>query len=546
MDHQELFDCPICLQLLEDPVTTACGHSFCVKCINTFWHTNNRRGTYSCPQCRQAFRPRPVLKKNTLLVVLLEEHKKTTSAAAGDTFASPGDVQCDACSGRKRKASMHCLVCLASYCKTHLQPHFEVPPLKKHRLIQASKGIKESICDRHGKLLEIYCCTDQQCICLLCLTNDHKGHDTVAYEAMQRQLERSKQETADRVVDSEKKMAELRRAADDTRNAAFKVCNDFERLCEERIRLYIRSVERKCSEMRERVGETEKSGVDWTSSCLGQLRRHVSELKGREDKLNQLSLTEDPAKFLEGFQALGDLPVFTDSHESHDMLSNFVTAQKNKLKDMCDQMKNELFSHCEENLVSNEPRHRADTPSRRYLLSSYSKVEVDPNTVAACLCLSDGNREISWSGNDQAHPDHTDRFTYYHQALGKVGLTGRHYWEVEWDVGLVEVAVAYKNIQRKGSGKDCSFGHNNHSWKLVCFPSGCTFWHNNLHIGQIPPARSRKVGVHLDYKEGILCFYSISGLGDLTLLHKIKSTFTKPLYPGFCVDLGSTLKICRI
>lgn len=178
---QELFDCSICLQLLEDPVTTACGHSYCIKCLNAFWDRNNNRGrSYSCPQCRQTFHPRPNLKRNTLLADLLEEHRRATGAAAGDTYAAPGDVQCDACMGRKRKASMFCLMCLASYCETHLKPHFEVPPLKKHKLIQATARIKDSICGRHDKLLEVYCRTDQQFICLLCLMDEHKGHDTVA------------------------------------------------------------------------------------------------------------------------------------------------------------------------------------------------------------------------------------------------------------------------------------------------------------------------------------------------------------------------------
>lgn len=147
---------------------------------------NNRGRTYSCPQCRQTFSPRPVLKRNTLLADLLEEHKRTTGqskAAAGDTYAAPGDVQCDACTGRKRKASMFCLVCLASYCETHLKPHFEVPPLMKHNLIQASARIKDSICGRHDKLLEVYCHTDQQYLCLLCVMDEHKGHDTVAVAA---------------------------------------------------------------------------------------------------------------------------------------------------------------------------------------------------------------------------------------------------------------------------------------------------------------------------------------------------------------------------
>lgn len=175
-----------------------------------------------------------------------------------------------------------------------------------------------------------------------------------------------------------------------------------------------------------------------------------------------------------------------------------------------------------------------------------SNMEVDPNTVAACLHLSDGNREISWGESDQAHPDHPDRFTVFHQALCKDSLTRDHYWEVEWDGGIVEVAVSYKDIKRKGSGKDCCFGHNKLSWKLVCSPSGCTFWHNKLHKANIPPACSRRVGVYLDYRAGLLCFYSVSVSGRFTCLHQTKTIFTEPLYPGFCVDLGSTLKICKL
>ncbi|XP_035520632.1 E3 ubiquitin-protein ligase TRIM47-like [Morone saxatilis] len=548
---QELFDCSICLQLLEDPVTTACGHSYCIKCLNAFWDRNNNRGrSYSCPQCRQTFHPRPDLKRNTLLADLLEEHRRATGAAAGDTYTAPGDVQCDACTGRKRKASMFCLMCLASYCETHLKPHFEVPPLKKHKLIQASARIKDSICGRHDKLLEVYCHTDQQFICLLCLMDEHKGHDTVAVAVqrgeMQRQLERNKQEIADRVMNSERKMAELRQAADSIKNAAWEACDDFERRCAEHIRFYTLFVEKKCSQMREKVGEAEKAGVDWTDSRLGQLTREVLELRRREDKLNQLSQTEDLIQFFQGFQALGDLPAFTDSQERPDTLTEFVTAQKDKLKNVCNKGKNELVAHSEENMLSKQPTLRKEITSRTDLFTKRSKIEVDPNTVAACLCLSDGNREISWGGRDQAHPDNPDRFTFNHQALCQKGLEGSHYWEVEWDGGVVDLAVSYKGIKRKGLGKECCFGHNGLSWKLTCSSSGCRFWHNNLHKGQIPPARSRRVGVHLDFEEGRLAFYNVSDTETLTLLHQIQTTFTEPLYPGFSVDLGSTLRICNI
>ncbi|TNN59782.1 Tripartite motif-containing protein 16 [Liparis tanakae] len=534
----DLFDCSICLQLLNDPVTTACGHSYCLRCINDFWdEPNTHREGYSCPQCRQTYTPRPVLKRNILVAALLEEHERTASHnaaadAAADAAAAtaPGDVQCDACTGTKRRAWMFCFECLASYCETHLKPHFEVATLRSHNLIQASARAKDSMCGRHGKLLEIYCRSDQQFACVMCVIEEHTSHDTVTVAAerceTQAHLERGKREVADRVLHCERKMRELSQAADSIRDAKWTACDDFERLCVERIRIFVHSAERKRSEMKEKLGEAEKAGVDWTNGHIGQLEREVLELRRREDDLDQLSLIEDPIQFLKGVHALGGLPVFTDWHEGLDTLTEFTSTQTDKLINICSKEKKELLSHSKEHLQAT--------------------VELDPNTAAACLCLSDGNRAISWGDGDQAHPDHTDRFSFYHQALCQGGLEGSHYWEVEWDGGVVDLAVSYKGIQRKGPGGGACFGHNELSWKLTCSSSGCTFWHNNLHRGRMPPVLSRRVGVHLDHAAGQLGFYSVSGSDTLTLLHLIQTTFTEPLFPGFSVDLGAMLKICKL
>lgn len=83
------------------------------------------------------------------------------------------------------------------------------------------------------------------------------------------------------------------------KDAAFEACDDFERLCAEHIRLCIRSVERKCSEMRATIGEAEKAGVDRVNSHLERLKREVLEMRRREDKLSQLSQTEDPIQFFQ-------------------------------------------------------------------------------------------------------------------------------------------------------------------------------------------------------------------------------------------------------
>ena len=174
--------CPICIDPLKNPVTIPCGHSYCMECIVYYWDQDDQKGVCSCPICQESFIPRPVLKKNTVLVDLVDKIEKMgfESASTSNCYAGSEDIDCDVCTERKQKALKSCLVCLASYCEAHLQPHHESPAFKNHKLVKASSNLQEKICSSHNKLLEVFCRTDQKCICYLCFVGQHKDHETVS------------------------------------------------------------------------------------------------------------------------------------------------------------------------------------------------------------------------------------------------------------------------------------------------------------------------------------------------------------------------------
>lgn len=121
--EKDQFSCPICLDVLKDPVTTACGHSYCMGCLKDCWDQDEQKHVYSCPQCRQTFFPRPVLNRNTMLAVLVEkliytDFQDTSSVRCYDGVEN---IDCDICTEEKLRAVKSCLVCLTSYCENHLK-----------------------------------------------------------------------------------------------------------------------------------------------------------------------------------------------------------------------------------------------------------------------------------------------------------------------------------------------------------------------------------------------------------------------------------------
>ncbi|KAL3988953.1 hypothetical protein ACER0C_013271 [Sarotherodon galilaeus] len=534
------FCCSVCLDLLNDPVTIPCGHSYCMNCIKTHWDGEEKKKIYSCPQCRQTLTARPVLVKNTMLADFVEELKKTglQAAPADHCYAGPEDVACDVCTGRKMKAFKSCLFCLASYCKEHLQPHYDVVPLKKHKLMEPSNKLQENICSRHDEVKKMFCRTDQQSICYLCSVDEHKGHDTVSAAAerteRQRELEVSRQNIQQRIQDREKDVKLLQQEVEAINQSADQTVEHSEKIFTELIHL----IQKRSSDVKQQIRSQQETEVSRVKELEEKLEQEITELKRKDAELKQLlkqlSHTQDHNHFLHNCPSLSALSESTDSSSINirplryfEDVTAAVSEVRDKLQDILrEEWTNISLTVTEVDVLLSDPPE----PNTRAGFLKYSyEITLDPNTAHKQLLLSEGNRKVTLMNQQQSYSDHPDRFIVRYQVLSRESLTGRCYWEVQWRGRGGYVVVSYKNITREDCGNESKFGRNEKSWALNCYQNSYKLWHNNIQTPVSGPQSSR-VGVYLDHRAGILSFYSISE--TMTLLHRVQTTFTQPLYAG--------------
>ncbi|XP_019906118.2 E3 ubiquitin-protein ligase TRIM58-like [Esox lucius] len=154
--HQ--FRCSVCSEVLRDPVSIPCGHSYCRQCISTYWAHPGPARDYMCPQCSRRSRTRPELYPNSALAWMIQKLQRTgfSPALPALVYAGPGDVACDICSGKKLRAVKSCLTCTASYCESHIRQHYTVPALQRHTLAEVTgDGGHEDYSGKTGRTKKI-------------------------------------------------------------------------------------------------------------------------------------------------------------------------------------------------------------------------------------------------------------------------------------------------------------------------------------------------------------------------------------------------------
>uniref|UniRef100_A0AAY4A4F6 Uncharacterized protein n=1 Tax=Denticeps clupeoides TaxID=299321 RepID=A0AAY4A4F6_9TELE len=197
--------CSICLDVFTDPVSTPCGHNFCMGCIKEYWDNCSQT---QCPVCKEIHHERPELRLNTSLSEMTAQFRMLLPEKASS--ATP-TVSCDICTDQAVKT---CLMCLTSYCETHLEHHKIAARLKRHELMDPVENLEDYVCSNHERPLKFFCRDDQTCVCQFCTEGDHRGHNTVPlaeeYVEKKSQLMKTQTEVQQMIQDRQSKIQEIK------------------------------------------------------------------------------------------------------------------------------------------------------------------------------------------------------------------------------------------------------------------------------------------------------------------------------------------------
>lgn len=114
---EEILKCSVCAEYLKDPVSIACGHTYCRPCISTY-----QAGENMCPKCGKTSEPCNYLHPNRALAEVLEKIQVT------------------------------------------------------HAEMETHSKMELKLCSVHHKVLAMFCVTDEEAICKDCAVQDHREH----------------------------------------------------------------------------------------------------------------------------------------------------------------------------------------------------------------------------------------------------------------------------------------------------------------------------------------------------------------------------------
>uniref|UniRef100_A0A3Q3FXS8 E3 ubiquitin-protein ligase TRIM39-like n=1 Tax=Kryptolebias marmoratus TaxID=37003 RepID=A0A3Q3FXS8_KRYMA len=456
---EKQFQCIICNEVFTNPVTTPCGHNFCQDCIQSVWDS---RDAYQCPTCNKTFTSRPEITK-------------------------PGVVVCDVCatSSQHVQALKSCLVCLTSYCKSHLEPHQRVTTLKLHKLIEPVKNLQDRMCKKHGRLLEMFCRDEQMCVCQFCTETAHKDHKavTIEKESGERkvQMKQTEADFQNMIEERQKKVEEIKNCLKLSKVSAEKEKTASNHL----FASLINSAKERQTEVNTEIEEKQKAEERRAEELICELQLEITELQRRNTELKDLENTEDHLHVIQSLPSLVSPPPTREWTEISIYPELCVGTVRTVMSKLDCTLKSELDS-----------------------LRKEVDVVLDPDTAHPNIVLSADGKQAGRGEQLKVVPDIPQRFDPVICVLGKKGFQfGRLYFQVAlgnktfWDLGVVKESVTRKGMitSTPENGFWTVRLRNGSEYRALDSPSVL------LPLQEKP----QTVGVFTDYEEGTVSFFDV-------------------------------------
>jgi len=524
---EEQLLCPICLDVFNRPVSTPCGHNFCLSCITAYW---DDIPVSQCPVCKESFERRPDLKVNTFISQLTSQFMSLQlTDAHGRQPRCGGAVLCDICTDSRREALRSCLECLTSYCDVHLEPHHRAAGLKRHTLVEPTASLEDRICKEHSRLLTVFCKNDEVLLCDVCAGSRHANHDVVyaqhLYKERKALLEDTEVQVQQMIQERVQKVRDVtvtvERSKTETKEVIASGVQDLAMLVSE--------IQKSQTELVKVIEEKQKAAEERAAGLIRGVEREISELQETTTKLRELKQTEDPLAFLHCSSNPSLLPRTMDlstvsfngqveMRHIQKVLSNSVSQLRMLLKKLSTDIQN----------VS-DGSDVSDSATLRRVQQYEVDVVLDAETAHPRLILSDDRKQVRYMPSSGIKGSQNPKmFTSKFAVLGQRGFSARRfYFEVfvggktEWILG-----VAAASIQRRGAP-----GQISHCglWAIQFVKDKFkTFTSPNLPalFGKV-----ERVGVFVDYEGGQISFYDVK---TSTLIYSFTECgFTEKLHPYF-------------
>ncbi|XP_041490973.1 E3 ubiquitin-protein ligase TRIM31-like [Microtus oregoni] len=477
--------CPICMEILQDPVTTDCGHNFCLQCINQVGKTTEN---LQCPLCKL-----PVNKN------MLRPNNKLASLAEKFQAIDPAEVQSEE---------------------------------------------EEPRCGKHKEKFNYFCEEDGEFLCRECHdSKDHKTHEVTSIdEAAQNykvQIETQLQHLGqkDKEIIKEKKEGEgaIQVFRAQVHLERLKILEEFKHV-RQRLEEEERFLLSRLSWLEQEGVKQIEEYVTVTEGQLTTLRNLTRSLKNR--------LQAPSMELLEGIK---DILGRSKEYEFHNPTPvpmnlekkiNEVKARHESIIESLKELTENLITEWKEDkstfLNSLDKKDMENwlllQKNNSDLLSSVTmtldSTSADPNLTFSEDLKKASLYVIDSTSNTQAKPR---QFYPFHCVRGSPGLSsGRAVWRVKIQgppgkVGIVGVVAQLPQGFQIQNSEPCCL------WALRISSSGCQPI-TNCSIQENLSICLRKVGVYVDYDRGEIVFYDAITNKNI---YTFQTSFDRQIFPFF-------------